>query len=110
VPTAGERIGKNEALFREVNERIRGVSESLAEAAEYVEFVCECSQPACHEPVPLTYREYEAVRANPTHFLVAPEHRWRPESERVISVVERYWVLEKDGHAREVAEATDPRE
>jgi hypothetical protein len=110
VPTTSERVGKNEALFREVNERIRGVSEFLADANEYVEFVCECSQPACHDPVPLTYREYEAVRANGAHFLAAPEHVCSPDDERVVLVGDRYWVLEKNADAGEVAEGTDPRE
>jgi hypothetical protein len=109
VATAGERVGKNEALFREVNERIRGVSEFLANADEYVEFVCECSQPACHDPVPLTYREYEAVRADGTRFLIVPEHVWSPEHERVVFTGDRYWVLQKNGDAGEAAEGTDPR-
>jgi hypothetical protein len=110
VPTS-ERVGKNEALFREVNERIKEVSGDLAvfdgEAA--VEFVCECSDEGCNETVELTLAEYEAVRADPTHFLVAPGHVWEPKAEHAVQQDENHSVVEKTGAAGDVAEDEDPR-
>ena len=44
------RIGKNEALFREVNERIRELTSDERDA----EFLCECGDPSCTKPIPLT--------------------------------------------------------
>jgi hypothetical protein len=111
VTTTGEQVGKNEALFREVNERIRGASEDFfaSDPEQGVEFVCECSDGACYEPVALTLGEYEAVRSQPTHFLIAPGHVWHSETERRLAGNDRHWVVEKFLGAGRVAEAEDPR-
>jgi hypothetical protein len=48
-------------LMREVNDRIYTV---LAESgAEDGDFLCECGEEDCAEPVQLTLREYAALRA-----------------------------------------------
>ena len=75
------RIAQTEALFRDVNERI---AESAARFnARDAEFVCECADPTCAERVPATLDQYEEVRADGTHFLLAPDHEL-PELERVV--------------------------
>ena len=66
-----ERVARNEALFREVNERIKDVSEGVSAASE-TDFVCECGDAECTEPVSLTPVEYEEVRRDPTHFSSSP--------------------------------------
>lgn len=109
MPTS-ERVGKNEALFREVNERIKEVSEqavSLDGGAE-IQFVCECSEEGCSEPIELTVPEYEAVRAEPTHFVVALGHVWEPDDEHVVREAHTYVVVEKTGDAGEIAEEENP--
>lgn len=110
VPTS-ERVGKNEALFREVNERIKDVSGNhvVFDGAAPLQFVCECSDEGCSEPVELTLAEYEAVRADPTHFLVAPGHVWEPKAEHAVAADEDYAVVKKTGAAGDVAEDEDPR-
>lgn len=112
MTTTGERIGKNEALFREVNERINEVSASQFgfEPSEHAEFVCECSLEDCHEPVSMTRPEYEEVRANGSHFLVAPGHVWASPVERTVAQYDRFWVVEKNGSAQRVALDEDPRD
>jgi hypothetical protein len=111
VATTGERVGKNEALFREVNERIREASADFfaAEPEQRVEFVCECSDVACYRPVELTLSEYETVRSEPACFLVVPGHLWRSEAERRVAGNDRHWVVEKHSAAGRTAEAADPR-
>ena len=111
MAATGERVGKNEAVFREVNERIRELSERLGAAAptDLVSFVCECSAVECHETVELTLAEYEQVRAESADFVAAPGHLWQPELEREVLRTSRYAVLRKLGEAREQAEALDPR-
>lgn len=111
MATTGERAGKNEALFREVNERIKEVSGAHFGLGlhDLAEFVCECSSEECHQPVAMTRAEYEQVRAEPSHFLVAPRHLWNPDVERKVAEHERFWVLEKQAAARRVAVAEDPR-
>jgi hypothetical protein len=107
-----ERLAGNEALFREVNERVSEVATHFIadEApAEKFDFVCECGRPDCAEPISMTLLEYEAIRANPTHFGVVPEHE-QPEIEKVIRRFPTYFVVEKrDDDAQEVARETDPR-
>ena len=90
--TEQERRALNEALFRDVNERI-------AESAEHVDenrtaFVCECADPSCTDRVPATLAEYESVRKQSTTFLLAPGHA-EHEIERVVSDRGRFHVVEK---------------
>jgi hypothetical protein len=110
VPTA-ERVGKNEALFREVNERIRELNDAFDDPrGGPVDFVCECSLEGCRDYVPLTLAEYADVRAHATRFLVAPGHVWHPENEHEVVRRPRYWVVEKTGRAADVAAEADPSE
>ena len=102
------RAAKNEILLREYNERIQAHHKWMGAALP--EWACECANKNCPQPVLLSIQEYEAIRAEPTHFVVAPssEHV-NPEIERVVKREERYWVLEKVGVGAAVAEAFDPR-
>ena len=108
--TVGARVGKNEAIFREVNERIQELNRGFSFGAEDVtDFVCECSDQGCFTAVRLTLGEYEQVRAKSTHFLVSPGHVWHPELESVIRSTDRFDVVAKHGDAADVAEEADPR-
>jgi hypothetical protein len=111
VATTNERIGKNEALFREVNERIKEVSGAHFALGlhDLAEFVCECSSEECHQAVQMTRAEYEQVRNDASHFLVAPGHVANGEVERTVAENERFWVVAKYAAARRVAVAKDPR-
>ena len=101
VPTA-TRVAKNESLFREVNERIAEVAEGF-ENEQTQNFVCECSRLGCSKAIELSLAEYAAVREHDRRFAVAPGHL-DPEHESVVLRRERFWVIEKDGLAGEVAE------
>ena len=107
-----ERLAANEALFREVNERVAEVATHFLEVETRdapVDFTCECGRAECAEPIPMTVAEYEAVRVEPTHFAVAPGHE-QPEIESIIERHPTYLVVEKrDEEAQEVARETDPR-
>jgi hypothetical protein len=104
------RAGENQALFREVNERINAAKEARSVWVNISEWVCECADESCTERIEMTPKEYEELRANPTHFAVAPaEMHVVPEVERVVEKRERYWVVEKGGEAAEVAEQLDIR-
>jgi hypothetical protein len=100
------RVGINESLFREVNERIGELGE-LYDAGD-VEFVCECGDTGCAERVTLTIRQYEAVRAEPSRFFLVPGHE-RLDVERVVEENAEFFVVEKLGEAGAVAEEADPR-
>ena len=101
------RVIKNEALFRQVNERIEDVSAGLP-ASDLVEFLCECGEEACLERVELTRGEYEQVRGVSDHFAIKPGHA-HYDFERVVESTDRYDVIEKMGESEAVAKRTDPR-
>jgi hypothetical protein len=103
-----ERIGLNEALFREVNERVKGINDGFGTRLEEAEFVCECGDDACTDRVRLTLAEYEQVRDEPTHFAVRPGHEI-PDVEDVVERHDRYTVVQKTGDAAALAVETDPR-
>jgi hypothetical protein len=107
MTTRAERQGRNEALFREVNERIAELNESF-QVDGRSEFLCECSREECKEPVSISLEEYESVRRSPTRFFVLPGHE-DETVERVVARTERYVTVEKIGDAAEEAEVLDPR-
>lgn len=99
-----ERAARNEALFREVNERVASLA---AEGAHEVGFVCECSDDACVDRLHLGRDEYHAVRADPRRFIVVPGHEG--SFERVVERHATYSVVEKHGDAGRISEQHDPR-
>ena len=107
-----ERLGSNEALFREVNERVAEVAEHFLEGegvGTSIEFTCECARVDCTEQMEMTLAEFEAVRAESTRFAIVPGHE-APDIERVIERHRTYFVVEKvDPEAAEIARETDPQ-
>jgi hypothetical protein len=103
------RIGQNQALFREVNERIERVSGALRTGTDRLTILCECGNETCAEHIEVSLSEYERVRAEPKLFLVRPGHA-KPEVEEVLEHHDGYDVVRKDGPAGEVAEELDPRD
>jgi hypothetical protein len=74
------------------------------------DWICECADDACVEQIELSAAEYESVRVDGKHFLVAPSdpHVFL-DVELVTERYDRYWVVEKFGTAGEVADRLDPR-
>jgi hypothetical protein len=108
VDTRQQRVARNEALFRQVNERIEEINQKLSDDT-YSDFLCECGDEDCTAPVSLTITEYERVRSDPTHFVITNGHQV-PDVERVVETNERYSVVEKfAGEAERIAVDTDPR-
>ena len=110
----GERAAQgayNQALFREVNERLRAVfedpraSRAFGAGAADPEWVCECANTGCMQRIELSHGEYLGVRADPARFLVAPgdDHVFA-DIELVAARQPAYWIVEKTGTARAVAE------
>jgi hypothetical protein len=101
---------RTQSLFRDVNERVREINFAFAEYVPLGDWVCECADNACTERLALTFQDYEAVRADPRRFFVAPtvDHVFE-EIEAVVERAERFWVVEKEGPAGELAAKVDPR-
>jgi len=104
--TAVERLARNEALFREVNERIRKVA--AGDVAQRFDFVCECADSGCVQRVSVTLAEYERVRETAVRFLLAPGHV-TPGLEHVVEDGGDHLVVAKTGAAADVAREFDPR-
>src|SRR5512146_2248364 len=90
------RLAKNEALYREVNERIAEVGERLQVLPEdeLLHFHCECGRPECETSIPMTPAEYEHVRSDNDRFVVIPGHE-NGNVERVVEQTDRYLVVDK---------------
>ena len=92
-----ERIARNNAIFRDANEKIREKSIELDDPVERIPFICECPREDCTTVVQLTPAEYEAVREDRAHFFTSPGHE---EAEvpvgEVVSRLEGYVVVQKD--------------
>ena len=97
------RRAKNEAIFREVNERVVGVRNGAE-----VELLCECGTADCMENVRVALEDYEAIRADPTAFIVVPGHE-NPDVDRVEAEGHNFLVVTKKGVAGEFAREHDPR-
>ena len=104
-----EQRARNEVLFREVNERVEEINDRRDDGDDTLMiFVCECGNTGCMDQIQLLRIEYEAIRANPKHFVVLPGH----EDIRIARIVERhngFFVAEKLGEAATMAIQKDPR-
>ena len=96
------RKAKNEIQLRKLNERIE--EHHLRTRPLVAAWVCECADETCALPVKLTIAEYEAVRAEPTHFFVAPaDEHVSTEIEYVVQREAAYWIIAKKGVGAEMS-------
>src|SRR5215207_1498101 len=110
------RQARNEALIREVNERIEQLDKAaeatrIAPEETLFEFLCECGGDdgdiTCVEHVQMTIEEYEQVRSQDDRFAVYPGHE-QEELEWVVARNERFLVVDKRPVAEPFVE-DDPR-
>jgi hypothetical protein len=98
------RAGRNQALFRAINEELRAATRPQEQ--ETFTIACECADPACVETLDVGVERYAQIRAVPTHFIVLPGHVY-PEVEDVIVDDARFQIVEKIGEAAEVAASSN---
>ena len=101
-----ERLARNEAMFRSVNERVEEVVQPGP--SEAIDFLCECGDTECVEKITLTREEYESVRVDGAQFAIVAGHEI-PAIERVVRRADRFLVVRKHPHEAEIARETDPR-
>ena len=105
----GRRIGRNEIVFREVNERLRELGESFSLVSEFASFVCECADAGCTDRIELALADYERVRSDPKWFVIVSGHE-ELEYERIIEQRDDYAIVEKlPGGPAGMAIRDDPR-
>ena len=103
------RLARNASQIRSLNERVALISESC-DTFGSLKFRCECGIYECNERLELTAAAYEAIRLEPTHFLVHPDHVLSALELIVLESAGSHVVVEKFGAAARLAIATDPRD
>jgi hypothetical protein len=103
-----ERVAKNEAAAREINEQIEQAVESIRPGA-VMHIICECGYDMCDRFIAVMKEEYEEVRDDPRQFIVRDEHVIL-DVELVVEKRDRFTIVAKrQGRPAEVATRTDPR-
>lgn len=105
-----ERQARNEALFREVNERIAESGEAVQDWSPdgVLEFWCECgADGGCGERLRMPLAVYERVRAQDDRFVVLPGHE-TPDIEYAVEWTDDYVIVDKVGLAEWIVK-DDPR-
>jgi hypothetical protein len=104
-----ERVGLNEAVFREVNERIDALAQTFELGSQPLDLICECGDASCVERIHMTHADFEELRSESHHFAVYPGHV-APDVESVLAHRKGYEIVSKDeGLPKLIAESTDPR-
>jgi hypothetical protein len=109
--TSEERRAQNEALFRDLNERVKEIQDQFdggLSAPTDLELLCECGELKCATRLDVTREEYEQARSDPTCFLVLPDHV-NPQIETVVRETEGFAIVKKKLSASQIARDTDPR-
>jgi len=96
------RIARNQATFRDANQRIVAAAGEIGVEPRAVPFICECSELSCTRVLLIDLSEYTAVRRHPRRFLHAAGHE--DPVGTTVEVHPNYVVVEKSGVAGEVAE------
>lgn len=104
-----KKVARNEAMYREVNERIEDLNDVFSEMSGQFAVVCECGDPMCAEQIALSREAYERTRANSTQFILRPGHQ-AADIEEIVATEADYVVVEKhEGEPAALAQKTDPR-
>ena len=99
-----KRLALNEAMFREINERLE--SQLPVDRNNRLSVLCECADADCVERIRLTPDEYASVRGRSRQFILVPGHELL-EIEDIVSRNDRYEIVRKKGDAAEIAQRTD---
>jgi hypothetical protein len=103
------RVGLNEAIFRQVNEQIRGLNRDFGIENARMTVICECGDADCTERLELGAQDYERVRSDARRYVIACGHEI-PDVETVVEQGEGYDVVQKhEGAPAELSRKTDPR-
>ena len=103
------RVGRNEALFRQVNEELEALDQFTRITDKTLGIVCECGDLLCQNRIEVPIPVYEDVRARSDLFLVIPGHEI-PSTEEIVKTSDHYNVVRKrEGVPAALADATDPR-
>lgn len=102
-------IGLNEAVFRQVNERLEEQAAGGRAEVSRLDLICECGDASCTARLRVDAEDYARARSQPQQFLVHPGHV-ATDVERVVQKRRGFDLIEKlPGLPAEIAERTDTR-
>lgn len=96
-----ERIARNEASFRELNQSLEANVHRGRTEPEFAGFVCECGDGDCDTTVRVPLDAYSAVRADDKLFIVVPGHEL-PDAEDVVDDGNGYLIVRKHDDVAEI--------
>ena len=109
VENRARRIGENEVVFRDLNERLKELNEAFSLVEEQTSFVCECGDARCTERITMSLAQYEDLRSHADWFAIVKGHEMA-DVEAVVEEREGYDVVAKhEGGPAQLARAHDPR-
>jgi hypothetical protein len=88
------RREENQKRFRLGNERLLDVVGKRVPEDAPVPFFCECADDECFDTVEVQPRLWEAVAAQPNHYLMIGAHQ-RSEGEKIVRSLGAYDVVQK---------------
>jgi hypothetical protein len=86
---------RNQLLYREVNRRIREVSDSFGSDGK-VRLICECGREDCAATFELTQAQFDGLLDDPTRVLLATKHGPARDGARVLAEYDKFIVLAAD--------------
>jgi hypothetical protein len=102
-----ERVARNDATFRDANERIFGSARKY-DVTEAIPFLCECANPRCTAVIRLSAGQYLRIRGDRRRFFSVPGHADPfPGSLAVAEQHQTYDVIVQIGRVAEIAEELD---
>jgi hypothetical protein len=103
-----ERMARNEAASREINEKIDEAYQGEP-PVNRIDIVCECARMTCDAAIDITLDEYEDVRKDARQFVILPEH-FVGDIEWIVFENDRLAVVAKrEGVPADVARDENPR-
>ena len=92
------RNRQQQLVFREVNKRIREVSDGWGPNGR-VEFLCECGREDCVATFALTEAQFDELLGNADWFVVASEHRSEANGQRILGAYDGFLVAAAEPEA-----------
>lgn len=78
-----QRLARNEALFRSINDKIEGLNEAFQIVTDGFEILCECGNRNCVEQITVPTPDYQRIREDPELFMLVAGHE-DTTAERVV--------------------------
>lgn len=104
-----KKVARNQAMYRQVNERIEDINDAFGQISGEFVVVCECADRMCAEQISMSREAYERTRANSTQFILRPGHQ-AADVEETVATEADYVVVEKhEGEPARLAKKTDRR-